>query len=187
MINIGEKIKALRISRGYTLEELAKKLGYKSLTTISKWETGIAEPPLNVIYRLTDIFMVDINTILKEPVKDIKEAKEIHMSVAKSRKLNYKKIREHMNKLNIGNKELSERSKVLLRTINNIISGTTISPSVNNIIAIAHTLKCDIEDFIDDDEGYKPYTTTSNNEDWTQEELYEIEQFKQFIRYKRNN
>lgn len=41
MTDIGKKIKAAREAAGLTQEELAKKLGYKSKTTINKIESGI--------------------------------------------------------------------------------------------------------------------------------------------------
>ena len=41
MTDVGKRIKAARESAGLTQEELAKKLGYKSKTTINKIESGI--------------------------------------------------------------------------------------------------------------------------------------------------
>lgn len=45
MNNIGKKLKKQRLSIGLTQEELAKKLGYKSKTTINKIEAGINDIP----------------------------------------------------------------------------------------------------------------------------------------------
>ncbi|MGT2958842.1 hypothetical protein A9Q68_08435 [Streptococcus bovimastitidis] len=40
----GERLKELRIKNGYSQIDLAKKLGYKSDATISKWESGTNFP-----------------------------------------------------------------------------------------------------------------------------------------------
>lgn len=45
MSNIGKKVKKQRISLGLTQEELARKLGYKSKTTINKIEAGVNDVP----------------------------------------------------------------------------------------------------------------------------------------------
>lgn len=59
-------------------------------------------------------------------------------------------IRRRMAQKNIGNKELSERSGVPLRTVNNILLGITLSPSINVVMEIAKALECTIDDFVDD-------------------------------------
>lgn len=41
MTNIGERIKLKRLECGYSQDELAKKMGYKSRSTINKIELGI--------------------------------------------------------------------------------------------------------------------------------------------------
>lgn len=45
-MNIGERIKQRRIELGYTQEELAKRMGYKSKSTINKIEMGINAMPV---------------------------------------------------------------------------------------------------------------------------------------------
>ena len=59
-------------------------------------------------------------------------------------------IRHRMAQMSIGNKELSEKSGVPLRTINNILLGITLSPSINVVMEIAKALECTVDDFIDD-------------------------------------
>lgn len=49
-------IKFLRESRGYTLKTLANKLGYKSLNTIQKWESGYSIPPQSMLYKIAELF-----------------------------------------------------------------------------------------------------------------------------------
>lgn len=59
-------------------------------------------------------------------------------------------IRHRMEQLNIGNKELSERSGVPLRTVNNILLGITLNPSVNIVMEMAKVLNCTIDDLLND-------------------------------------
>lgn len=59
----GKNIRYLRMEYGMSLEELANKLGYKSLSTVAKWESGIAEPSIRVIKRIADIFKVDFREL----------------------------------------------------------------------------------------------------------------------------
>ena len=54
-------------------------------------------------------------------------------------------IRKRMTELGIGNKALSDKSGVALRTINNILSGNTKNPTIDNMIAISDALECDVE------------------------------------------
>ncbi len=53
-MTIGERIKILRKERGMTQEQLAKKCGYKSLTTINKIELGINRITLSVVEVLAE-------------------------------------------------------------------------------------------------------------------------------------
>lgn len=75
-MHIGENIKYLRTQRGYSQEELAKALGYKSYTTITKWESGVSEPTLKMTNEIAHFFNVSVNdlcyTHLGSPSKSAK-------------------------------------------------------------------------------------------------------------------
>lgn len=58
---IGQNIKYLRTKNCMTLNDLAKYLGYKSLTTVQKWEVGVAQPPLKKVGEMAKLFKVDID------------------------------------------------------------------------------------------------------------------------------
>lgn len=58
MSNIGKNIANARKSLGMTQEELAKKMGYKSKSTINKIEMGVNDIPQNKIER----FALALNT-----------------------------------------------------------------------------------------------------------------------------
>lgn len=62
-MELGEKIKALRIERGLTQEQLAAKL-YVSRTAVSKWETGGGTPNLDSLQALARLFEVSVDNLL---------------------------------------------------------------------------------------------------------------------------
>lgn len=55
MSTIGDNIQRLRKALGWTQEELAKKMGYKSKSTINKIELGINDIPQSKIKKFADV------------------------------------------------------------------------------------------------------------------------------------
>lgn len=84
---LARNIRYLRKKKEWSQDLLAEKLGYKSYTTIQKWEMGISEPPLKILKKLAELFNVDMNdlankdlslptwqpTITEKDEKDIKK------------------------------------------------------------------------------------------------------------------
>lgn len=66
---LSHNIRYLRKKQGWGQDELAEKLGYKSYTTIQKWESGVSEPPLKVVHELAKLFHVDINDLTKSDIE----------------------------------------------------------------------------------------------------------------------
>ena len=60
-MNIAENIRYLRKKAGMNQEELAAKLGYRSFTTIQKWESGVSTPPIGILARMAALFEVDLD------------------------------------------------------------------------------------------------------------------------------
>ena len=60
---LGENIRFLRTKKGYSQDDIASKLGCKSFTTIQKWESGVSEPPLKALKKLSEIFNIDMNDL----------------------------------------------------------------------------------------------------------------------------
>lgn len=60
-----KNIRYLRKEKLLGQEQLANILGYKSYTTIQKWETGASEPPLKQVKKMADLFGVDIDDMAK--------------------------------------------------------------------------------------------------------------------------
>ena len=47
-------------------EDLANKLGYKSFTTIQKWESGVSEPSVTVVKEIAKLFGVSMDQITND-------------------------------------------------------------------------------------------------------------------------
>lgn len=60
---LSKNIRYLRKKNGWSQDYIAEKLGYKSYTTIQKWEMGTSEPPLKKVKELANLFRVDIDDL----------------------------------------------------------------------------------------------------------------------------
>ena len=67
----GEKIKALRTGKGWSQDELAKKLGYKSRSTINKMELGINDITQSTLKMIAEVFSVDPCELIVETPLDM--------------------------------------------------------------------------------------------------------------------
>ncbi len=63
-MNFNEHLKQLRKEKGYSQNDLASHFGYKSFTTIQKWEDGSAMPPMKVLSGLADLFNLTVDELL---------------------------------------------------------------------------------------------------------------------------
>ena len=55
-----DKVRYYRKLRGYSQEQLAEMLGYKSFTTIQKWEDGTSMPPVGTVSKLSQVLGVSM-------------------------------------------------------------------------------------------------------------------------------
>lgn len=69
-----ENLRYLRRLNKMSQDELAEKLGYKSFTTVQKWEDGSAFPRVKSLNRMADIFNVDVNHLLNMDLRADKVA-----------------------------------------------------------------------------------------------------------------
>jgi transcriptional regulator with XRE-family HTH domain len=60
----GEKLKAERTRKGWSQEELAEKL-FVSRQSVSKWENGQNYPSIEMIIKLSELFGVTVDELLK--------------------------------------------------------------------------------------------------------------------------
>ena len=64
-----ENLRYLRHTNKMSQDELAEKLGYKSFTTVQKWEDGTAFPRVNTLNKIADIFNIDVDHLLNINVR----------------------------------------------------------------------------------------------------------------------
>lgn len=61
-MNIGEKIRTLRINKGIKQKELAEAL-FVSVQAVSKWENGKSTPDIQLLPEIASIFNVSISDL----------------------------------------------------------------------------------------------------------------------------
>ena len=80
MANVGKNIKALRISKAMTQDELAEKL-FVSRQTVSNYENGKSNPDIDILVKIANVLETDVNTLIcggkeKEDKKSEKGSKK---------------------------------------------------------------------------------------------------------------
>lgn len=78
-MEIGERVKTLRKSLGLTQKELAKKCGYKSLTTINKIELGINSIPLATVEKLAHALEVSPSYLMGWKASSLEDIRPIRL------------------------------------------------------------------------------------------------------------
>lgn len=66
---LANNIRYLRKKKNYSQDYIAEKLGYKSYTTIQKWESGVSEPSIAKLRELADLFDVDMNDMTTKDIE----------------------------------------------------------------------------------------------------------------------
>lgn len=69
-----ENLRYLRRMRHMSQDELADMLGYKSFTTVQKWEDGTAYPRVSTLQKIADIFEVDVTNLLNADLRQSQNA-----------------------------------------------------------------------------------------------------------------
>ena len=74
---IARNIKYLRKKHGLTQKDLADQLGYKSQSTIQKWEQKETFPPMNKVKEMSALFSCELSTMFDVDLeKEEREEKE---------------------------------------------------------------------------------------------------------------
>ena len=71
-IDIGSKIKTLRLSKSMTQEQLAKAL-HVSAQAVSKWENGKSDPDIHSLLLLSALFDVSLDQLIKGDLETMKQ------------------------------------------------------------------------------------------------------------------
>lgn len=69
-MSFGKNVRFLRMKNDMSQEDLANKLGYKALSTIAKWESGVAEPSVRTVKKVAEIFGVDFRELATGDLTD---------------------------------------------------------------------------------------------------------------------
>lgn len=60
---LAKNLRYLRLKNGLSQDYIADRLGYKSYTTIQKWEMGTSEPSLGILSKLSALYNVDMDAM----------------------------------------------------------------------------------------------------------------------------
>lgn len=105
-MGLGDNIRYLRIKHGYSQDYVAEKLGYKSYTTIQKWESGVSEPPVKKLKELSILFNADMNDMANSNMQEIDNPSFVNNDIPK--------IMKYFNSLNdLGKHEAEKRVEEL--------------------------------------------------------------------------
>lgn len=80
--NLANNLKKLRKDNNLSQEQLADKLGV-SRQAISKWESGSAYPEMEKIIQICQLFDININDLLNNDIKEVKNEKEVKNNINK--------------------------------------------------------------------------------------------------------
>ncbi|OUC52544.1 hypothetical protein B7939_01070 [Eggerthia catenaformis] len=69
---LNKNLKYLRLKYGYSQDNIANRLGYKSFTTIQKWEDGTSEPSLEKLRILAMLYNVTLLDLTERDLQDPK-------------------------------------------------------------------------------------------------------------------
>ena len=66
---LAKNLKYLRLKNGYSQDYIANMFGYKSYTTIQKWESGDAEPSVTKLRELANLYKISMNELLTKDIE----------------------------------------------------------------------------------------------------------------------
>lgn len=75
---LGENLKYLRLKHGLSQDYIAKYLGKKSFTTVQKWESGISEPPLFALGKLSELYQTSMDDLYYADLRNPKFSDDTH-------------------------------------------------------------------------------------------------------------
>ena len=85
-MEIGKKLKDARTNSGLTQENVAERAGV-SRQTVSNWENGRSYPDIVSVIKLSDIYSISLDELLKGDNEMIKHLKESTNVVSSNKKL----------------------------------------------------------------------------------------------------
>lgn len=106
LVDIGHKLKNLRLEKDVTLEELAQSIG-SSRSLLSKYERGASEPGLRQLKKLADFYDVSLDYLFgftndKRPIISAERLNELFSALTENKK---REAIRYLQFLNINSKE----------------------------------------------------------------------------------
>lgn len=102
-----ENLKKIRKDKGYTQEELAKKLNVVR-QTVSKWEKGLSLPDVDILSKIANVLETDVNILLDGQITSTDQS-EIVKQLAK--------INEQLTLKNKHHKKIMKTAAIILLII----------------------------------------------------------------------
>ena len=143
---LGEKIKLLREKNNFTQSDIAEMLGVSS-ATISKYESGILEPNIDSLKKLSNIFNISIDELLKEDIFDVSAVNILNvLREQKSMRLkgnlyHNTQITFAYNTNHIEGSRLTEEQTRFIYETNTLVSGKDEITSIDDILETANHFK----------------------------------------------
>ena len=81
---LGERIRTLRKRKGYSQEQLARKL-HVTQGAVSQWEKNITTPAADQLKSLSEIFEITVDSLLDETEQETKQAQRNHLRTEEAR------------------------------------------------------------------------------------------------------
>lgn len=131
-MHLGENIRYLRTIKNMSQRDLADALDYKSYTTITKWESGTSEPPLNMVNKISELFNITVNDLYYQRLAPQEGVTEKNDTTAK-------RIAKGLEIRNMTPTELAERTGIGKVSIHNYLVGS-YEPTPRKIYLIAKAL-----------------------------------------------
>lgn len=146
-MEIGKKIKELRIQKGLTQNELAERL-YVSYQAVSQWENNITTPDINTIIELANQFELSLDELFELKKYNKNNTKQVKIKDANDSDLYILLVRGNTLKEVIDYKEYIQHNDVLKveydETINNIYShfSITVKKDVHQSVYAGDSVVC---------------------------------------------
>ena len=196
-MNFSNNLRYLRKQRGISQDALANKLGYKSFTTIQKWESGVSEPSVSTLKIIANIFGVSMDQMINEDLSDLSQpsssAPELELTEQEER------LVENFHRLSD-----SQQARLLAYLDGLLDAGRDVKgkdaggseltdllyydykPASGMVAEPIAEYNCGRKTQAKKSAG-EPVTIAAHHdsEDWTEEELAEIEKFKKYVKTER--
>lgn len=70
---LGEYLKQKRLKANLSQWDVAKKLGYSSAQFISNWERGVANPPINALRKIGELYSISPEDLFEMTLQNVVE------------------------------------------------------------------------------------------------------------------